>query len=570
MADFLSPGVNVTEIDLTTVIPSVGTTIGAHAGAFNWGPIDQIITVSNETQLVDRFGKPDASNTASYVSFFSCANFLSYSNNLKVIRSSANGIKNASNNATSLLVKNDNDYLNYVNGQFSLANTFGPFVAKYAGSLGNSLAYSMCDANATVFGTWAYKSNFSSAPSTSSYVSNAGGANDEVHIVVIDEDGKFTGTKGTILEKYEYTSRATDAKKTDGSSNYYKDVVNRNSKYLRWVSEPTNAQLSGSLLATNVYSNIATTGFANSTANLTISLKGGIDALPVTSNVTNSYSLLYNADEVDVSLIFAGIYDATVISFLQNVADTRKDCMVFFSPNYTDVVNNYGNEASAIKTTRGSTNSSYLFMDSGYKYQYDRYNDQYLWIPCNADIAGIVAKTETDRDAWFSPGGLNRGFIKNLVKLAYNPSKADRDTLYNSQINPVVTFSGEGTVLFGDKTLQIKPSAFDRIGVRRLFIVLEKAIAKAAKYSLFEFNDAFTRAQFVSLVEPYLRDIQGRRGITDFRVVCDETNNTAEVIDKNQFVGDIYIKPTRSINYIQLNFVAVRSGVSFDEIVGKF
>lgn len=677
MADFLSPGVVVSEIDLTTVIPAVATSIGAHAGHFNWGPIDEIVTISNETQLVDRFGYPDAANSSSYISFFSAANFLSYSNNLKVIRSLGVGAKNAtSNSSINALIKNEIDYIsNYSSGSSSI-NTGGPFVAKYAGAVGNSLKYSILDANTactTVFSSWAYANNFPSAPGTSPFAANKGGSNDEIHLVVVDEDGLFTGIPGNILEKYSYLSRASDAQNSDGSSNYYKEVINRQSKYLRWVGQPLFTQLNGrngpNLVVTgNIITALTITGGANysngyvtfsgggpvstnsfigvantanisytlanvanvnvftvsvisggfysnthnltfstntsgvgavitptfsqvtlpytnstysggsssstftpSSSNLTVSLVNGSDGAPGTANLQTSYALLNNSDEIDVGLIFTGQYDSTVLGTLKTLAETRKDCMVFFSPAQTSVVNNYGSETGSIITNRAAVGtSSYLFMDSGFKYQYDKYNDQYVWIPCNADVAGIVAKTDNDRDPWFSPGGLNRGFIRNIVKLAYNPNKADRDILYNRQINPIVTFSGEGTVLFGDKTLTDKPSAFDRINVRRLFIVLEKAISRAAKYSLFEFNDAFTRAQFVSLVEPYLRDIQGRRGITDYRVVCDETNNTAEVIDRNQFVGDIYIKPTRSINYIQLNFVAVRTGVSFDEIVGRF
>jgi phage tail sheath protein FI len=253
------------------------------------------------------------------------------------------------------------------------------------------------------------------------------------------------------------------------------------------------------------------------------------------------------------------------------MCDTRKDCLVFLSPEKSDVVNNPGGEVTDTVAYRQTlTTSSYAVMDSNWKYQYDKYNDVYRWIPCNGDVAGLCARTDLERDPWFSPGGLNRGVLKNVIKLAYNPSKTNRDDLYVKGINPIVSFQGEGTVLFGDKTLLVKPSAFDRINVRRLFIVLEKAISRAARFSLFEFNDQFTRAQFVSLVEPFLRDVQGRRGITDFRVVCDETNNTGEVIDRNEFVGDIYIKPARSINYIQLNFVAVRTGVAFEEIVGQF
>lgn len=581
MADFLSPGVSFSERDLTSIIPAVATSIGATAGHFNWGPIDEITTISNEVQLISRFSTPDSANVSSYTTFFSAANFLAYSNNLKVIRSGASGLKNSTSNTTTgaatILVKNDIDYMNYSNGNFLAANTYGPFIAKYAGSKGNSLRYSICDANSISFASWVYANNFPSVPGTSDYVASQAGANDELHIIVLDTLGKFTGVANTVLEKFSYVSRAVDCSSVDGSSMYYKDVVNRDSKYLRWFAIPSPTQLSGNIAnatgstTSTIYSGFAAgSRFVPSTAVFTTNMAGGADGIPSSSNLVTSYALLNNADEVDVGLIFTGTYDATVIASLQTLAEARKDTMVFLSPKMSDVVNNYGNELGAVRSTRGSISSSYLFMDSGYKYQYDKYNDQYVWIPTNADVAGLCAKTDADRDPWFSPGGLNRGFIKNLVKLAYNPTKTDRDSLYNAQINPIVTFSGEGTVLFGDKTFQIKPSAFDRINVRRLFIVLEKAIAKAAKYSLFEFNDAFTRAQFVSLIEPYLRDIQGRRGITDFRVVCNETNNTSEVVDRNQFVGDIYIKPTRSINFIQLNFVAARSGVSFDELVGKF
>jgi phage tail sheath protein FI len=247
------------------------------------------------------------------------------------------------------------------------------------------------------------------------------------------------------------------------------------------------------------------------------------------------------------------------------------DCIGFVSPQLASVVNNSGDEATDIITDRDSVlnvNTSYGVMDSGWKYQYDKYNDVYRYIPLNADIAGLCARTDSVAEPWFSPGGLNRGQIKNVVKLAYSPDKTDRDELYKNGINPVVAFPGEGTVLFGDKTLLAKPSAFDRINVRRLFIVLEKAIATAGKYQLFEFNDVFTRAQFRNLVEPFLRDVVGRRGITDFRVVCDETNNTGEVIDRNEFIADIFIKPARSINFMQLNFIATRTGVSFEEVVG--
>ncbi len=275
------------------------------------------------------------------------------------------------------------------------------------------------------------------------------------------------------------------------------------------------------------------------------------------------------------SLILGGDGNLTKsVHIINNIAEVRKDCIAVISPRRSDVVNNSGYVGKDVDDTITYRNSlpssSYAVLDSGYKYIYDKYNDIYRYVPLNGDTAGLMVRTDNERDPWFSPAGFNRGQVKNVIKLATNPTKGQRDQLYKSGINPVVTFPGQGTVLFGDKTLLAKPSAFDRVNVRRLFIVLEKAIATAAKFTLFEFNDEFTRAQFRNLVEPFLRDVQGRRGIYDFRVVCDESNNTPEVIDRNEFVGDIYVKPARSINFIQLNFVAVRTGVEFSEIVGNF
>ena len=309
------------------------------------------------------------------------------------------------------------------------------------------------------------------------------------------------------------------------------------------------------------------------TANVsTLTLANGAFGTPTDGNLTTAYDLFNDVDSVDVSLLMTGAASQTVSEYIvDNIAADRKDLVTFISPLMADVVNNSGSEAGDIVSYRNDFNSSsYAVMDSGWKKQFDKYNNVYRWVPLNGDIAGLCAATDLDRDPWWSPAGLNRGLIKNVTQLAWSPNQADRDTLYKNSINPVVTMMGTGTVLYGDKTMTAKPSAFDRINVRRLFIVLEKSIAKAAQYSLFEFNDEFTRAQFVALVEPFLRDVKGRRGIYDYKVVCDETNNTPEVIDGNRFVGDIYIKPARAINFIQLNFVAVRTGVAFSEIVGKF
>jgi len=562
MAFQLSPGVNVSEIDLTTIVPSVATSIGAFAGPFAWGPIGEITTISDEVRLADTFGKPNSTN---YEYWFSASNFLAYTSNLKIVRAANTASTfNATANGTTILIKNDDNWLashsSYADGAYN------GFAARYAGDIGNTIQVSMADAN--TYATWAYKTQFTSAPSTSTYVTNKGGANDEIHIIVIDEDGLFTGTRGTVLEKFPFVSKASDGKDDSGNSNYYKNVISSESKYIHWLSHPASANVTGNIAWGSVAS--ANT-FKLLVANTTSSLSGGADGNVVTANVSTSYDFFDPAESVDISLIVSGPANATLIGTLIGKAETRKDCVVFASPGKSDCVNNAGSETTSITTLRNTiTSSSYAVLDSNWKYQYDKYNDVYRWVPLNGDVAGLCARTDLERDPWFSPGGLNRGIIKNVVKLAWNPTKTNRDTLYSIGVNPIVSFQGEGTVLFGDKTLLSKPSAFDRINVRRLFIVLEKSIAKAARFSLFEFNDQFTRAQFVALVEPFLRDVQGRRGITDFRVVCDETNNTGQVIDSNQFIGDIYIKPARSINFIQLNFVAVRTGVSFSEVVGKF
>ena len=554
MAFQLSPGVLVTERDLTAIVPAVSTTAGAFAGAFQWGPVEEVVTVDSEITLVERFGKPDDSV---FKSFFTAANFLAYGNNLQVVRVVGPTAKNAVANAdaTALLIKNEDVYLNtYADGSANV----GEFAAKYPGTLGNSLKVSLADAN--TYSSWAYKDLFDSAPGTSTFATSLGAADDEMHVIVIDEDGAWTGTAGTTLEKFPFLSKGSDAKKSDGSASYYKEVLNGASKYIYWMDHPTGG--------TNWGTATQGTTFANLASNVTVSLVNGVNATPSGGNIRTGFNLFANDEKYDVSLICAGDADSsTATDLINNIAEVRKDCLVFVSPELDDVVNNFGDEAADVISYRnGLPSSSYAVMDSGWKYQYDRYNDKYRWVPLNADIAGVTARTDFVADPWFSPAGLNRGQIKNVVKLAFSPTKTNRDSLYKVGVNPVVSFPGQGTVLFGDKTLLSKPSAFDRINVRRLFIVLEKSIATAAKFQLFEFNDAFTRAQFRNLVEPFLRDVQGRRGIIDFKVVCDETNNTGEVIDRNEFVADIYIKPARSINFIQLNFIATRTGISFEEV----
>ena len=630
----VSPGVNVSEIDLTTVVPAVSTTEGAIAGHFSWGPVNQRVLVDTEDRLVNIFNKPNA-NTAD--DFFTAANFLSYGNALYTVRV-VNGATNATSGATGAYVENEE----YYNETYTNIAGHGDWVAKYPGERGNSLKVSVCQTAAAwesnvvtdytvtrnsatvglvgtgegasntetafvvgdilllgadkeqrkissvsgntvtltsnytgVTGTntadltrrWEFSGNFNSAPGTSTFGTNQGATTDEMHVAIVDEDGVITGTSGSVLEAYEGLSAASDAKTDQGAGNYYKTVINQGSANIWFGGHNTNV--------TNAGSKASGLTFGGATLPVTVSMTNGIDgATPSSAQKIVGYDKFKSAEDVDISFLLGAAADTTLAThIITNIAESRKDCIAIISPERADVVNNNsyeGKERDDIISFRdGLPSSSYAVMDSGWKYQYDKYNDIYRYVPLNADTAGLMVQTDSTRDPWYSPAGFNRGNVKNVIRLAYNPTKGDRDQLYKKGVNPVVTFPGQGTILYGDKTLLSKPSAFDRINVRRLFIVLEKAISTASKYTLFEFNDDFTRAQFRNLVEPFLRDVQGRRGITDFRVVCDGTNNTGEVIDRNEFVGDIYIKPARSINFIQLNFVAVRTGVEFSEIVGR-
>lgn len=752
MAFQVSPGVNVSEIDLTTVVPAVATTTGAIGGIFRWGPVGKLLLVDNENNLASKYGKPTSDNAET---FFSAANFLAYGNSLYVSRAAVTtGFSNTVSvtaNGTAVVVITGNTsgvaaghsaygdgvpsgaYVSSINysgsdtevtlsglvtsGTPSInfsANSYSfnavansaaqaglpscivknsdhfqtissfpsniEYVAKYPGALGNSLKISVCDtanqytrsidlisiaannsavanlsisvgsANATIYinntsttavvsstvaatvkallsvgdyievgntsinkqklriksigstttsGSnssfvvtfddvyklstdfvsntftrfWEYHGVVDKAPGTSTTVSDAGSTVvDQVSVVVVDEDGLFTGVPKTVLEVFPNLSRATDAKSSDGTVEYYKTYINDVSKYV-WVANDRSGAVSNTASAV-----------ANSSATVPLSLSfvGGKDGVTEStasvSTLSAAYDLFADATSIDVSLVISGRATGTngtqLANYLiDNIAEVRKDCVVFVSPQKSDVFGATveGAQHTNVITFRNNLrSSSYAVLDSGYKYQYDKYNDVYRYIPLNGDIAGLAVRTDLVNDPWFSPAGFNRGQIKNIIKLAWNPAKSFRDELYKNGINPVVTFPGQGTVLFGDKTLLGKPSAFDRINVRRLFIVLEKAIATASNFTLFEFNDEFTRQQFKNLVEPFLRDVQGRRGIYDFRVVCDETNNTAEVIDGNRFVGDIYIKPAKAINFIQLNFIAARTGIEFNEIVGQF
>ena len=730
MAFTVSPGVVTREIDLTTIVPETGTTAGAFAGAFRWGPIDKIVNVSSEDLLVENFQKPDSST---YLSFFSAANFLAYGQNLNVVRVANSSAFNATtDSANAVLIKSDESYYNTYYSEYGgtgPSNDYGEFASKFAGELGNSLKVSLCgadqagdllsgtvtiafaaeegtvtgtttaflsevqisdvvyigtsfylvtaigtdsgmtvqssqntdvssaatfsrtaashykalgqDADGAIMGTvqvsdsarkvmtgvgtyfdiqliagdnvtiagetlevasitsntsatlvdalspssvalstavnfsreWEFASNFDYPPTTSDFATRRGVYNDEVHVIITDEDGEWTGVKGTVLEIFPALSVASDGKSEDGQALYYKEAINRRSKYIWWMKHPngTAADTAPNTAAWGTSANVASKpSYTQNRTNISISMTGGADGQELTdANVILGYDKFKSSEDVDVSLIITGSVSAVINSYLiSNIAEVRKDCMVFASPEQSDVVNNEGNEVDAVNDFRNLLpSSSYSVIDCGWKYQYDKYNDTFRYVPLNPDVAGLVVRTTVDRDFFFSPAGFNRGAVKNVARLAWNPNKTQRDLLYKNGVNPVVSFAGQGTLLFGDKTLLAKPSAFDRINVRRLFITLEKSIANFARFSMFEFNDDFTRSNFTSSVEPFLRDIQGRGGITDFAVVCDESNNTQEVIDRNEFIGSIFVKPTKSINFVLLNFVAVRSGVEFEEVV---
>src|SRR5210317_1129054 len=645
MAFQVSPGVLVQEKDLSRIIPAVSTSIGAFAGQFAKGPVDEIVAISSEQDLVDTFGKPNSSN---FEYFFSAANFLAYSNALRVVRATNSSLTNANTGGSSLLIQNDDDYdNNYASGQANAVT----FTAKSAGAWGNNLLVSTCpsanayeqtlttsqqvdqadlavgdltvdvDSDATSYlnvgdviefsttgaGTdfddgdkyrvtsiastqigivqhprgsgglkravaddarikrrWRYYDAVDGAPGTSGWTSDRSGSNDEIHVVVIDEDGGVSGVPGTILETYSKVSKASDAKDPQGNDNYYPNVIYTKSQYIYWTKHNSSGSNWGNAASGTTFTSV--------TAPTSDSMSGGSNGSTVTAGqLKDAYDKFADSETVDVGLIIAGPCDATHIENLITIAEARKDCVVFVSPERSDVVNvtNSNTQKSNVLSFYSSiSSSSYAFFDSGYKYMYDRYNDVYRYVPLNGDMAGLAARTDLIADSWFSPAGFNRGVVRGAVKLAFNPTKTQRDELYPKRVNPVSTFPGQGTVLFGDKTGLSSPSAFDRINVRRLFITLEKAIATASKFQLFEFNDEFTRDNFRNIVEPFLREVQGRRGITDFLVVCDETNNTGEVIDRNEFIAEIFIKPARSINFITLQFIATRTGVSFDEVAG--
>ena len=665
MAFLVSPGVQVNEIDLTNVVPAVATSIGAIAGAFEKGPVSTIVNISSEEELVEIFGKPTTTGNQ-FETFFSAANFLKYTDSLKVVRAES-GILNAGANSGILIRDDDHYQASFDTGQGS----HGEWAARTAGTHGNSLRVEICaeatafeqnlstnnlvngagavgdttitvddaDASGYAFNVgdlisfysdtantvsvddfneyqvvsisgevltvrlkddpngsglqtaipndskikrrWKYADLFSGAPGTSDYNTNNGrGTGDELHVVVADGTGNITGydtdTAGNrtaaVVETFGNMSKNPSAKSPQGDSIYYPDVIFSQSRFIFWTDHLAAGTNWGTDTA-SAYTAVTTTTIDE--------LTGGTDDFSTTAGeIEVAYDKFKDTESEDINLVIggsssivgdtAGAQD-THITMLVNLVEGRKDCVAFASPyrSATVGVTTSNKQASNVRVAADLIpSSSYLVMDSGYMYMYDKYNDVYRFVPLNSSVAGLCANTDNVADAWFSPAGFNRGNIRGAIKLSFNPDKSDRDVLYQARVNPVVNFPGQGVVLFGDKTAQTKPSAFDRINVRRLFLVLEKAIATAAKFQLFEFNDEFTRAQFRSLIEPFLRDVQGRRGITDFLVKCDASNNVGSVIDRNEFVADIFVKPARSINFITLNFVATRTGVAFSEVGG--
>lgn len=578
-----SPAVVVKEVDLTGGVPNVQSSTGAYAGKFMWGPVEQRTLVANEEQLVGTFGGPDTSHN---ISFHDAAYFLRYTNALQLVRIIDSDAKNAASTtgqSSSFNVSNAQPVVknldNFNAQQSALDSDEFTFIARFPGVLGNSLRVSLCPAsvNDSAFDDWTYKASFDGAPGTSAYASDRDGSNDEVHVAVVDVNGEFTGTKGTVVESYPYMSVATDAKNTDGTTNYIVDRINNASQYIHMVGFDSDYSNHGNA-GTATTAGTAKTFLGTQVEAVTnYEFDSGADAGTLsTSNILTGYDLFEDKDTVEVDFLIAPsettrAAQTTVVNDLIASAVARKDCVVVASPARNDVINltNAGTITDNVVATGNTfTSSSYLVQAGNFIKVYDKYNDKFIEIPAASSVAGLMAATDRNAAPWFSPAGSRRGQLLGVTSVNYNPTKSQRDTLYKASVNPIGNIPGQGLILFGDKTNLNRPSAFDRINVRRLFLVLERAIARAAENILFEFNDEFTRAEFVNIVEPVLRDVKGRRGITDFRVIADETVNTAAVIDRNEFRANIFIKPARSINYVTLNFVAVRTGVDFEEVAG--
>jgi hypothetical protein len=547
MAGQVSPGIVLRERDLTNqvVVNSIANT-AALVGTFEKGPIGVITSITSEKQLVEVFGKPNNNN---YEDWFVGSTFLSYGGQLVVVRLDDSDLSNAvSTGDDPVLIKSADDFdANQASYDFK-------FAARTPGTWGNAIkvewitgAVSANDYATATYNTGAKWSSLAAKPATAT----------DIHILVIDETGELTGTAGSVLESYFFASTTSTAVNSEGETNYYINLLNRKSKY--------------------VYAGLAVSGTDSG-----LSMGTGADSYSADlANFQSALDLFSDIENINIDFILAGgsiTYgatpgDSTKTKALDaiNIASSRKDCIAFVSPyrNFVNLSSTSAQKAAIITYFSLLPSTSYAVYDSGYKYIYDRWNDTYRYVPCCGDVAGLCVQTSVNAEDWFSPAGLNRGNLKNAVKLAYTPTKEDRDQLYINRINPITAFPGQGIVLFGDKTALATPSAFDRINVRRLFLAIQKRIGAVAKNVLFELNDETTRSTFFSVVNSYMGEVQAKRGVTDYLVVCDETNNTPDVIDRNEFVAEIYVKPTRSINYITITFVATRTGVSFAEVVGQ-
>lgn len=534
-----SPGVITKEKDLTFSIQSITSNASGYVGLFNWGPVKQIVDItSDESELVRRFGEPD-NQTSLY--FHSAANYLLYSRPLRVVRVAGTGAVNSiaddAVGQSAIAVNNEDAFDQLTDATFTTA--VPSFIGRYPGSLANSIRVSA--ANSDGFSGWEFEDEFEYAPT-----------GDQFNMVVVDVDGLITGTVGGIIERYELVTKVPGSKKSDGTTAYILEAVKAQSNYI-YCYDPDQIIFTetGSLGVYDI--NMVNGADDNDTANVTF---------------TEGYDLFSNKDTVDIVRLFTSGSDAAGVIRAIDVCESRADAVAFVAPELADVYNNVDAVADVTDyfNTTINKNTSYAFLVDNWKLVNDKYNDKDIWIPCDSDAAGLHSRVFVIAEPWFSPAGLNRGQLKNVIKLAWNADEPQRNSLYKYSINSIVAFPGEGTVLWGDKTALKAPSAFNRINVRTLFIVIKRAISRAARYQLFELNDPITRALFRNATDQYLENVQGRRGIYDKRVVCDETNNTPQVIDSNEFVGDIYVKPARSINTIRLNFVAVGTGIDFDEI----
>ena len=636
MASQVSPGVVIRERDLSNAVVVGDSAItAAFASTFARGPVGSITNISSERELIDTFGGPSEDNASDWLV---ASEFLQYGGRLAVVRAES-GVLNATVSGSGVLIKDKADFDGGVTSEV--------LAARYAGTDGNYYRVVLVDRGAdeiatvtghgltvgatyndgtndhevyAVLGTdtiaiintdgvkasangvtttpWYNQTSIASTglklsaigprPGTSAFAAENHLSYDELHVAVVDE------RTNTVVERFTYVSKLSDAVTAEGASNYWRDVVNNESEYIYSAAEKTaNLQSTGNAWGSAAASYAATAAAPElmklilpSGANGAYDgylLSGGTDDYAYTAGeIQTAYNLFLDTEASEIDFVLMGGSMATEADTktkagaVIGVATSRTDCVAFVSPH---VGNQVAASGGALTSTQQRDNTiaffdtlpstSYAVFDSGIKYTYDRFADKYRYIGCNGDIAGLCVRTSTAVDDWISPAGLNRGGLRNVVKLAFNPNKADRDELYQSRVNPVVSFPGSGPVLFGDKTALASPSAFDRINVRRLFLNIEKRAAELGKQVLFEQNDAITRGGFNSAITSYLSEVQARRGLTDYLVRCDESNNTPAVIDRNEFVAELYLKPTRSINYVTVTVTATRTGVEFSEVVGR-